>query len=95
MGDMADYALDQVMDCEDDRFQYMFGNMSDARAYELGIIDERGFYDHRPMFQTRITTKTCRYCGKRGLEWRDTGGGWRLADPCGTIHTCEQYPRNG
>jgi hypothetical protein len=49
-GEFAGYALDETLDAEDDRFAYRSGSMSDAEAYELGVIDELGFYNHLPMF---------------------------------------------
>lgn len=86
---MADYALDGVMNAEDDRFEYRMGRMSDARAYDLGIIDELGEYNHPPMFSAPY--KICKYCGKKGLVWFITGTGWRLAEKDGIIHSCEKY----
>ena len=97
MGDMADFALEQVMDAEYDRFEYRMGRMSDALAYDLGIIDEHGGYNHPPMFSTLrapVHNKTCRYCGKTGLHWKNTELGWRLADRDNTIQCCEQYVTN-
>lgn len=96
MGDMADFALEQVMDAEDDRFEYRMGRMSDALAYDLGIIDECGGYSHPPMFSTpraAAHNKKCRYCGKVGLQWKNVESGWRLAERDGTVHCCEQYFR--
>lgn len=43
---MADYALEEVMDEEDDRLDYRLGLMGDQEAYDKGIIDELG-YDYR------------------------------------------------
>ena len=94
MGDMADYALDETMDAEDDRFLYRIGGMSDADAYNLGIIDELGFYDHKPMFSStpKATSKTCKHCGKTGLQWKETVvGGWRLAAKNGKLHVCDAH----
>ena len=93
MGDMADYALDQVMDSEDDCFLYRAGEMSDTTAYDLGIIDEMGYCNHPPMFhsKSRTVTKTCKHCGKTGLHWKDTGSGWRLVSVHGELHMCEQH----
>lgn len=91
MGEMADYTLDQVMDAEDDRFLYRTGGMSDAMAYDLGIIDELGGYSHPPMFLPRVTTKACKHCGMKGLIWKDTGNGWRLAAQNCELHTCAQH----
>ncbi len=35
---------------------------------------------------------TCAYCGTRGLVWKKTAQGWRLADSnTGAIHACREY----
>lgn len=47
MGDMADFALEEVMDDEDAYTDFATGGMSEAEAYERGIIDELG-YEIRP-----------------------------------------------
>lgn len=93
MGEMADYALDETMDAEDDRFLYRIGMMGDGDAYDLGIIDELGFYDHKPMFSTARgpVSKTCKHCGKTGLRWKKTEHSWRLAAATGELHVCEQH----
>jgi hypothetical protein len=95
MSDMAGFALEHVMDAEYDRFEYRMGRMSDARAYELGVIDERGGYNHPPMFSptTLNTSRTCKHCGKSGLRWANQGSGWRLQERDGALHQCEQYAR--
>lgn len=93
MGEMADYTLDQIIDAEDYRLLYRTGGMSDAMAYDLGIIDELGYYSHPPMFLPRVTTKTCKHCGTKGLVWKNTGNGWRLATANGELHTCDKYVR--
>lgn len=37
---------------------------------------------------------TCTHCGMRGLKWKSTDKGWRLADAnTNIIHTCPQYKR--
>lgn len=102
MGDMADYALEQVYDAEDERFAYRMGEMSDQDAYDAGIIDEMGGYNHPPMFghNTRAhrtipstsSSKTCGHCGTTGLRWVDTGHGWRLADSQNKVHSCDKWP---
>lgn len=45
MGEMADFALDQVMDWEDMRYDYDHGIIDDEEAYELGLLDEDGSID--------------------------------------------------
>lgn len=90
MGDFADMALNETMDMEDLRFEYRMGGMSDFDAYDHGIIDERGFYQHQPMFSPRSVSKTCRACNATGLSWKSTPSGWRLASG-GVIHVCAAY----
>jgi hypothetical protein len=90
MADMADFALDQVMDAEDDRMAYLLGDMSDGEAFERGIIDERGGSNHPPMF-TSSPLKFCAHCGCPNLHWRETPHGWRLHDSNCKIHTCKEY----
>lgn len=86
MGDMADMALDHVMDMEEKRLDWMTGHMSDLEAMECGVLDEQGYY-HGP---SSGTSKQCKFCGKDGLRWGQTESGWRLFD--GTaIHTCKEY----
>ena len=95
MGDFADMALSETMDMEDDRFAYRQGRMRDSQAYELGVIDHLGRYEHRPMFASPVTTPrtmTCRYCNAGGMRWLNTEGRWRLHDNAG-IHSCVQYRR--
>ena len=91
MGEMADYALDQVMDAEDDRFLYRIGQMSDTEAYDLGIIDELGFYDHKPMFKNRTKQICCKFCNDTNVTWKQFSHGWKLVDPNNIIHTCTKY----
>lgn len=43
----------------------------DAVAYLLG----HGWFASRRATPRRIT---CKYCGKHGLEWKQTMNGWRL-----------------
>ena len=91
MGDMADFALEAVIDAEYDRFEYRMGRMSDERAYDLGIIDHHGGYKHPPMFSTPRApayNKKCRYCGKLGLQWKNVESGWRLSERDGTDLGC-------
>lgn len=42
MGEMADFALEEVENYEDLRWQYTHGEIEDDEAYEYGIIDEFG-----------------------------------------------------
>lgn len=88
-GEFAGYALDEAMDAENDRWLYRQGVMRDSEAYERGIIDHMGRYQHVPMFP-RGTTKTCIHCATSGLSWMRTEKGWRLGSG-GAVHTCPQY----
>lgn len=100
MGEMADLFLEDVMDSEESRFLYRSGEMDDETAYELGIINELGGYDHPPMFGPYATNRTkykiCKWCGENGLVWKDIAinngpSVWRLATSDGVVHTCKQY----
>ncbi len=96
MGDMAYMALEETMEAETDRFLYRIGQMSYGEAYERGVIDESGCEPLPPWFQKRLEEarkyraegKTCRYCNRKGLLWKNTDNGWRLAEPSGAIHSC-------
>lgn len=34
----------------------------------------------------------CKYCGMRGLKWKETDSGWRLVTPVTElVHTCKEY----
>jgi hypothetical protein len=91
MGEFAGYALDDAIDAENDRWLYRQGVMSDADAFDLGIIDHRGGYRHVPMYPA-ASSKTCRHCGVSGLVWRQTDGGWRLHAGA-ELHACDGYAR--
>ena len=43
MGEMADFALEQVCTMESLRDDYVLGHMSSSEAYEHGFLDEIGF----------------------------------------------------
>lgn len=91
MGEFAGYALDEAVDAENDRWLYRQGSMSEQRAYDLGIVDHMGRYEHVPMFK-RATLKTCKHCGATGLVWGNTEHGWRLHHG-GEVHICAEYKR--
>ena len=97
MADMADFALGDVMDAEDDRFAYIMGDMSDGEAYERGIIDEMGGSNHPPILgrSGESATKQCAHCGVGGLQWVSVDHDrWRLADHDGNLHTCTSYSQH-
>lgn len=81
MGEFAGYALNEAIDAENDRWLYRQGVMSDAQAFDLGVIDHMGRYKHVPMYagvRAAPAPKTCRHCGATGLQWKKTETGWRL-----------------
>jgi hypothetical protein len=90
MSEFASYAVGEAMDAENDRWLYRQGIMSDADAFDLGVIDHCGQYCHVPMFSALY--KTCKHCGSHGLTWMQTKTGWRLGRG-GAVHVCEQYKR--
>ena len=90
MGDMADYALEQVLDHEEDIFRYRNGGMSDLEAYDLGIIDEHGYQ----YYSLRASSKACKHCGETNLVWIETQHGWRLANKSGAFHICSSYKQD-
>lgn len=90
MGEMADMAIEHAMTAEEDRFAYFSGEMSEGEAYDLGIIDERGYTNSPPMFSS-TPRKTCAHCGHRDLHWRETDAGWRLHTMGGELHVCKEY----
>jgi hypothetical protein len=72
MGDMADYAIENGLGDWEAITDYKIGQMTIEEAYERGIIDELG----RDI--DLLITRTCRYCGKKGLRWQMTDNKWRL-----------------
>jgi len=90
-GEFAGYALDEAIDAENDRWLYRQGVMSDSQAYDLGIVDHMGRYQHVPL-SPRSTRKTCIHCATSGLSWMLTDKGWRLGIG-GVVHTCPQYAK--
>lgn len=83
---MADFALDQVMDMEEDRLDYHMGLMDPQEAYDRGIIDELGYEGRggNPL-------KSCKHCGQTGLAWKRIEGKWRLSSGSGEVHTCKEH----
>jgi hypothetical protein len=39
--------------------------------------------------------QVCKFCHKEALEWRSVNGKWRLVDCHGTVHSCQQYNKQG
>lgn len=89
MGDMADYALEQIETMELLRLRYRIGELSDAEAYDEGIIDELGFEHHSTASVSKVT---CRHCGKR-LHWKLHAVGWRTTEADESIHRCPAFNR--
>lgn len=91
MGEMADFALDEVWDDGSARLVYRTGRMPVAEAYDRGLVDELGG-EIGPQYGAKIPApKTCRCCGKTGLHWKKHRGGWRLFDHK-KIHDCPVHP---
>lgn len=91
MGDMADFALEQVQNSEDRRFLYRMGYINIHDAYDEGIVDETG----REYSQTRGTVKngiTCRHCLQSGFKWTLTKVGWRLHKGS-ALHNCPKFAK--
>lgn len=87
MGDMADDALDQIMDIDELYMQHHMDPL--AEQYEMGLVDELGFPLTKPLFssQSRFTTAVgpgaCPRCGapteqREGIH--------------GTFFGCTRYP---
>lgn len=86
-GDMADFALDQVMDEEDLRLDFRLGLLSSQEAYDNGIIDELGFEGGKGS-----PFKVCKHCGQTDLVWGKSNGKWRLCHySSGNVHTCKEH----
>jgi hypothetical protein len=92
MGEMADMALWEVADHENDRVKYAFGEIDTERAIELGVCDQFGAFISDGI-RSCSNKKTCKYCKKGGLHWVNTDDGWRLSEN-GKIHECSQYFEN-
>lgn len=39
------------------------------------------------------TPPTCKHCGMKNLQWKDTKEGWRLCDSAGKLHVCSAEAR--
>ena len=87
MGDMADYYNEQIETEEEFRSDYGAGGMDPIEAFELGIIDERGFE-----YGTEGIVKFCRCCKKGNLHWGLNLKKWRLFEEDGAIHDCPAVP---
>lgn len=94
MGDMADFALEQVDYMENLRFEYRSGNMSDHEAYDHGIVDEMGGYIG-PSYGRRKKPACCKYCLTQAVKWNKfPDGTWRLQNiGDGKVHTCNAYKK--
>lgn len=86
MGDGADMALEAMEDFEDLRLSHKMGQMTDAEAYEHGIINELG-----GIIGTEGKIIKCRCCGEVGLHWEKIEDKWRLFNNEG-LHDCKANP---
>lgn len=89
MGDMADFALEHMMDI--DELADRYSNASTAELYEVGLVDELGYYIGGGFSHYRPKPRTCRCCGKSNLYWKQIKGKWRLFQD-GKIHDCPVNP---
>lgn len=94
MGEMADFFLGEVEEYEELRFQYRSGEIPLGEAYDLGIIDERG-YETGPSTGRSKQTR-CKHCGTTQVKWNKfPDGTWRLQNIADRrVHTCSQYKEN-
>jgi len=90
MGEMADYAIDDMFEHEDHIARYRQGQMDILEAHEKGVVDELG-YDIKTYTISKHVTKTCRNCNKSGLHWRKIDNKWRLHEEQ-EIHKCPIIP---
>jgi hypothetical protein len=78
MGDMADLAMDHAFDAWCDQ--------------EDGDVDDDGLHHDDSFWMPKGTTKTCRFCGVKGLHWGKWKGAWRLFSKAGLLHGCCLIP---
>jgi hypothetical protein len=86
MGEMADYVLEMASMEDELLLAYHFGKISDAEAYEAGLIDELGYE------VTYARSKTCRCCGNGNLHWEMVINKWLLHEENGHLHNCPVNP---
>ena len=98
---MADYALEEVFEFEEQRDRYHSGHMELDEAYDLGIIDELG-WEYIPRetnfksdfikIRRPLSTKVkCKFCKEDGFQWKQTEYGWRLFNQNDQVHECTKY----
>lgn len=67
------------------------GDMADLLHYGDPFSErEDGYRDPSPRFR-RPRPKGCRYCKAYPLRWQQIEDGWRLVDPKGEAHVCDEY----
>lgn len=64
------------------------GDMTDMIALNDPDIEDDLYNEHAARY------KTCRYCGLKHCTWTMTNNGWRLKEPSGAIHACNQHKQN-
>lgn len=62
------------------------GEMADFAGEQAGWTEAYAY------FPRKRSTKTCGWCGVRGLRWKETPCGWRLFKG-DTQHSCNNYPK--
>ena len=93
MGEMADYALEQVWEMEDLYFRHQNGEIDDHDAYDMGLIDEMGGSNYVPWTSKsrgNPVSKTCGRCGCQHLSWMQVDSKWVLGRN-GVQHSCTDY----
>ena len=84
MGEMADMAIESIMDAWED------GAYGDDDYRDHGGGGDP-FFGRAPR-----TDIECKYCHKRVFHWaRISDGSWRLHTPSGKVHTCLPFTRQG
>lgn len=82
MGDMADMALDEVIDnmdrAIDQQFDPGFEEFEDPTNHRLSVVSVDGV--------------VCRCCGEGGLTWQKVNGKWLLHEKSGEFHNCKVNP---
>ncbi len=94
MGEMADYALEEVHSHDELQQRYYAGGMTHEQAEACGMEDQFGSA-MPPIFAGRPdapqSNKTCRCCGASGLSWGRLKGKWRLYAG-DELHRCPYVP---
>lgn len=98
MGEMAYLVNSSLIDEEDQEnlsLDFLLGLNNETTAVFKDI--EHLLYNEtlrKKHYYLGPKTKSCKYCGKRGLHWgQDENDNWRLFNTEGEIHSCTAYKR--